>query len=389
MKTSSLFLILLFITLSINSIKNESSNSSIKCGKVFDGLTNGAIDMDVQTSTSTIAANWVGFGNEVLFFEWAIVSDSYRIPLTSSMTSEGCYEDLRIIRPDVMQWEKLEKHSSSAIKSNLSLSEGRKYFVLLRVTYRTGLQLIAISNGVTVITPLDDDQLFDTSSSGEVHSKMEIRNLDGKRIEIHNRNKRNFIQTSTATVTTSENCIASDFSSTCPIDNANRCRQDTHKRVSDYLNQIYGKAVFPQITEQPTIILVEHFDDDDDGDYYWILAPIIGFIFGLFLLALCLVCIVFVCCNMGRRKELRDDNPDYGDIEDNLDGKDYGNRGGVNKADTATATKVEFPDTNIRRLSVDHNDEEEVTEEVKGTRRKHPIASSASSSFRDYRSVNQ
>ena len=96
---------------------------------------------------------------------------------------------------------------------------------------------------------------------------------------------------------------------------------------------------------------------------------------------------MFICCNIGKR-ELRDDKQDIGDLEDDRDGKDYGNRGGVNKADTATNTKVEFPDTNIRRLSVDHNDEEEVSEEVKGTRRKHPIASSASSSFRDYRSVN-
>ena len=86
MKSSSYFLILLFITLSINSIKNETSNSSIKCGKVFDGLTNGSIDMEIQTSTTTIAANWVDFGDEVLLFEWAIVSDSFRIPV-ASMTS--------------------------------------------------------------------------------------------------------------------------------------------------------------------------------------------------------------------------------------------------------------------------------------------------------------
>jgi len=219
-------------------------------------------------------------------------------------------------------------------------------------------------------------------------SSKEIRQMPN-----NNRNKRDLIQTSTSTETTSLNCYATDFSDVCTIDNENRCRQDTLKRVSKYLNQIYGKAVFPVITPLPPIIITETeiHHDHHHSEQIWIIGIVIPSVILLLLFLCCLFWLFIICCTARNREEEeeKEEQQDIGDIEDNLDGKDYGNRGGVNKADTATNTKVEFPDTNIRRLSVDHNDEEEVSEEVKGTRRKHPIASSASSSFRDYRSVNQ
>ena len=205
---------------------------------------------------------------------------------------------------------------------------------------------------------------------------------------------------------TSSSNFCSSFTSSadhaiCTIENENRCRQ-TRQSVGDYLDQIYGRAVFQTVNlmseTSSTLFRVPqqvsssdlHYDDEDDDDEHqspsWILAPILGFIFLLFLLALCLVFLItFCCCFCGGKRRDEEEKKEIGDIEDRDEGKDYGNRGAVGTADTTTQTKVEFPDTNIRRLSVDHNDEGDVTEEVKGTRRKHPIATTSSSSFRDYR----
>ena len=68
----------------LNLTISVESNKLLQCGKVYDGLTEGRVDMKVQTSTTSIAANWVGFGDDVLFYEWAVVSDKVRLPLPSS-----------------------------------------------------------------------------------------------------------------------------------------------------------------------------------------------------------------------------------------------------------------------------------------------------------------
>lgn len=53
------------------------ASSELSCPKVFDGLTNGHFDLATQFSVSEISANWVGLSsNQVLGYEWAIVSDT-------------------------------------------------------------------------------------------------------------------------------------------------------------------------------------------------------------------------------------------------------------------------------------------------------------------------
>jgi hypothetical protein len=49
------------------------------CGVVYDGLapyasSSSRFDLATQTSTSTIAAHWFGFGDDVLNYEWAVAS---------------------------------------------------------------------------------------------------------------------------------------------------------------------------------------------------------------------------------------------------------------------------------------------------------------------------
>ena len=51
----------------------------LKCGVIYDGLTEGKFDLQTQYSNSTISANWLNFSDNVLFHEWAIVSDKVNL----------------------------------------------------------------------------------------------------------------------------------------------------------------------------------------------------------------------------------------------------------------------------------------------------------------------
>lgn len=357
------------------------------CGVVRDGL-NGQIDMEIQLSNSTIAANWSGFGDSVILVEWAIVSASQRLP--SADLGERCFSDMRVVA-DVQPWTRLAKTATSAASTTLSLEVGESYAVLVRATFRSGSQVTVASNGVRVMSHEEAEKLMPRVAR-------EVEQVE-REAEV-------------------------PVTAHCPIDNENRCRQSIES-VGDFLENIYGPAEFPILQSvNGDVFLVgsngnraaaglnsreqlaedeanpdddDGDDDDDDNGKPWIL----GIIFGLvFLLALLLLALLIIRLAGGglperepREKKPKQENVDLGEFADPLERKDYGMREGVGAGDATTETRVEFPDTQIRRLSITHDEGAAAAaaagaaEDSKSPRRKHPIMSSASSSFRDYRSV--
>lgn len=101
-------------------------------GVVLDGLD---VDIDTQSSTTTIASNWSGFtpgvGNFIAFYEWAIG------------TAPGL--------TNVQDWMNVGA-ATSASNSSLSLNAGLNY-VSVRATIAAGLTSpIATSDGVQIIS---------------------------------------------------------------------------------------------------------------------------------------------------------------------------------------------------------------------------------------------
>ncbi len=89
-------------------------------------------DIDVQTSTSTISANWTGFSDPesgITGYEWAI-----------GTTPGGT---------NVQGWTSVGM-ATSATNSSLSLASGTTYYVTVRATNGAGLQTTATSDGVAV-----------------------------------------------------------------------------------------------------------------------------------------------------------------------------------------------------------------------------------------------
>lgn len=259
----------------------------------------------------------------------------------------------------------------------MNLKGDRKYYTAVRAIHSSGIQFIAFSDGFKVIS---GDNLFTNNQENVQQTKPteNIRNVP-------------------------------DFSSTCPIDDFNRCRSGQIS-VADRLRELYGDAKFPAAFGTAGFIFGDNQDnnnnddDDDDGDdddngsHIWVLAPILGVILlAICLVLLCLLLLLF-CCSKSislperERKEkpakVKNAPMEFEDVQEQ---KEYGVRDGVGGVDASTHTVVEFPDTNIRRLSISHNDNPlEADEESVGrnprNRGAHPIMSSASSSFRDYRS---
>ena len=100
-------------------------------GTVNDGL---AADIDFQTSTTTITANWTGFSDPesgITGYEWAIGTTSGGTDV-QAFTSVGT--------------------ATSATNATLTLSNGTKYYVTVRATNGAGLTNTATSDGVTVDT---------------------------------------------------------------------------------------------------------------------------------------------------------------------------------------------------------------------------------------------
>jgi len=347
-------------------LSSSTVSADYLCGKVFDGLTEGRFDMQYQTSQSTIGANWSGFGNNVLSYDWGVFSE---LPRTASKDTSQCLRQLRY-SPDVQYWTNVRK-STTAVNSKLKLEVGNTYYVVVRATLRTGEQIFAFSNGVS-IAPSENDSI---ESSTQTNSKNDN--------EKQTRNSQSV--------------------SSCPIDEANRCTSGTIS-VAEKLKEFYGEPVFFNSRDSFIVTTFDNDDDDDDGDDDDgdnVYLPIVVGVLAAVLLLLC--CLLLLALLLGGGKFSAPQMPERTPkskpppaaagiaISDDFDEqKGYGQRTNADTGDVGTSTVVEFPDTNIRRLSISHRDDAAaaVADEPNRGRSRipHPVMSSASSSFRDYRS---
>jgi len=369
--------------------------------------------MPVSLNTvSRLAADWSNFQVEsdpVLQFEWAVITQE--LADTLLMTAEkNCIVRLGKL-PDVQSWTSTGRrtHGESAV----ALENDKNYHALVRATYASGkISAIAFSSAIRV---------------EEVHVRRARDEAQAPR--------RHVKRDSVVPVTTIGG------SDVCPIDIANRCRQ-AQSRVSDLLNTMYGPpqwsvellpfrtpeleyAALAQATgfidpnfNTPTVFpknfvqlqnevlagnLIPYIDnhhhssrDHEPGNRAWVLGIVIPIAAGVMILALLAILGLFIWRHWQSRDEEfapRREEPAaaaYGaplaaDEED----VSYRQGRGALTTEASDRTRVEFPDTAIRRLSITHNDAEApADDDSKSPRRKHPIMQSASSSFRDYRNVN-
>jgi len=344
----------------------DGQRTSDKCGKVLDGLTEGKFDLQYQTSTTTLGANWEGFPEPILFYEWAIFTHQ---GLPAQLDLSQCYQQVRRL-PDVQGWVKANKQRQ-VMNARLSLQLGSTYYVAVRATLSNGEQFIAFSNGVTVV---------ERDNSAPLRSEADRRE-----------------PSSSSTSFLGARQVTESLGS-CSIGDNNRCRQ-AQISVADRLNELYGPPRFEDFSAPAGFVYADRSnnddgDDDDNADYAWVVAPVVGFVL-LVLLCLCLLLLLAALCARGLpSREPREPKPKavaaapVAFVEQD-EQKAYGMRDDMDVVDASTNTVVEFPDTQIRRLSISHKDEDldpGMGGEPKRGRAPHPIMVSASSSFRDYRS---
>jgi len=151
--------------------------------------------------------------------------------------------------------------------------------------------------------------------------------------------------------------------------------------------------------DQALALVSSTFDYAEDDHYasdeapVWVVAPVAGGLLVLCCLFLILVIIlraIYAAFDKGERSGGGGSRAaaSYGDVIDpEKESKGYGGRGKIGGADTSDKTNISFPDTQISRLSITHNEAVEAVAPTNGdnTKRKHPIMTSTSSSFRDYR----
>jgi len=310
-----------------------------------------------------------------------------------------------------MDWTNAHR-SKSVSASNLHLTVGETYFVLVRTTYSDGQQVVASSDGVLVTAAAP--KISTDASSPQQQQQQQQRKARSVAVDVNS------------------------VSNTCPIDAANRCRQSSQS-VGALLQSMYGDPVFNPESPIALLFLVgrlsdraragifphtpftqnfqrdyegiglvgktaefgdalipppqSHHDDDDgyiSGDApAWVIAPIaVGiFLCGLVVFLFLLVLRVF---RRGDRETGGSSSGGGGAFAAGADAsekKDYAGRNNIGVANTSDRTDISFPDTAIRRLSITHNDTnvEDLEEATRSPRRKHPIMQSTSSSFRDYR----
>jgi len=223
----------------------------LRCGTVSDGISNQ--DIDVQASTSRIAASWPGFEdgkerNRILRYEWAVVSSSQAGKL---LTAGECQlQSVVLGLPNVLGWTNAETSTSGS--ANVHLKNGETYYVVVRATTALGVQKYSNSDGVTVDTSVQEERLG------------------------HKRDKNKVTKDSTANI-----------NAQCPIDLDNACSAG-QVSVRDFLEQFYGPAQFLADNSAVATFRILPFagvskviDDDDDDDDRLSDGDVIGIAIGI------------------------------------------------------------------------------------------------------------
>jgi len=259
------------------------AGNSDRCPTVYDGLTNGHFDMSTQFSTTSLSANWNGLSsNEVLFYECAVISEAALREKHISATCRSTPGFLGL--PDVKSWVSVRKDNSVTL-NNLKLTPGVKYYIVLRTTLSSGVQVYSNTNGIVVLP--QELKLEGTNA------KRDVKSVNAEEIESSPRH-------SHATRKAQPRDSSSCFDGSCPIDEENRCRA-AKVSVQDFLNQFYGP---PRWSDNLDFFLfgflifpvIQPDDDDDDGYSHaendGIIAGVIAGALLLILFLLCLLCLL-------------------------------------------------------------------------------------------------
>ena len=307
------------------------AGNSDRCPSVFDGLTNGHFDMSTQFSTSSLSANWNGLSsNEVLFYECAVISEAVLREKQISSTCRSTQGFLGL--PDVKGWVSVRKDNSVTF-SNLKLTPGVKYYIVLRTTLSSGVQVYSNTNGIVVLP--QELKLEGTNA------KRDVKSID----EEHDSS----IRHSHAVRKPQPRSTGVCYDGSCPIDEENRCRA-AKVSVQDFLNQFYGP---PRWSDNLEFFLfgflifppVEGPDDDDDDGYSHaendgIIAGVIAGALLLILFLLCLLCLLalFVGARGGGEQPFGET------IQSNKTDHVDADLGSTTSHSIGNNTRVEFPD---------------------------------------------
>jgi len=243
-----------------------------KCPQVFDGLTKGRYDLSSQFSDNSISANWA-FDADVLRYEWAVISESKASSEIKDVEGGCRFHPGFLGLPDVVEWTDAKKQMSASA-SGLSLAQRGTYYVVLRTTLKSGVQVYSSSNGIIVLPEILKEK--ERSTSGHLQAKEALAS-NGR--------------------LTARNHVEFDVGS-CPLDLANTCRA-SKEGVQERLTQLYGPPVYNREARVavPAAVFVEEpkdsSDDDDEGGMPG--GGIAGIITGTFfmlMLLLCLLCLV-------------------------------------------------------------------------------------------------
>jgi len=146
--------ILLFVAL----ISLAFASAPLRCGVVNELGEERGVDVDIQASTTKLAASWSGFEdgwekNRILRYEWCIISSS--LARSQEIQDRECRTTSGFLGlPDVYGWVNAER-SSSGIANNLRLKNGETYYVVIRATTALGAQKYINSDGITIDTSLE------------------------------------------------------------------------------------------------------------------------------------------------------------------------------------------------------------------------------------------
>jgi len=284
------------------------------CPTVLDGLTNGHFDLSTQFSTTSMSANWYGLSSDqVIGYEWAIVSGN---KLTRRF-NETCRDTQGFGGvPDIQNWVDVRKDSSATF-NNLKLVPHSTYYVVLRTTLSTGVQVFSNSNGILIL-PTELNLEGNNKLRNNEHHKQTTRDV--------------------SPVTTEEEC---------PIDAANRCRK-SQIPVRDILAEIYGPPAF--LIDDPLFLLYQQGepvagggggggDDDDNSTEAGIVA---GVIVGVLLLMICCLLLLGLVALLFAKGD------DSGKFTENVISKKQdhidADGGTTTEHKLESDTRVEFPD---------------------------------------------
>lgn len=190
----------------------------------------------VQSSykNSRISTSWNGFDSKdnILRYEWAIVSSSLAI---DNINGKGCDNNSGIRGyPDIFGWQNvgISKSANTFVK----LSEGQEYFIVVRATSSSGNQFYANTGIITAV------------NSGP----LEVMEEDIEESQILESNNKNSME---------KTVISHD----CPIDDEWRCNA-AKVSVREKLEEFYGPPRYGVVAGFVPVAGVADDDDDDDDD---------------------------------------------------------------------------------------------------------------------------